>query len=306
MGSLTISVLGHRDYAKNIGKRGTSSDITLYNLKSGNSVITAIEPSSYPEKLSSLFHSASMSDFVVFVVDSFDAEFAEMVMMLDALDKRDGVFITEDSERVAKFVKGTSVENFSFMKNDPIALREALLKMSGKEKGTGEDGGAVVIDHFFKVKGVGTVILGIVSSGCVKKHDELTLFPLNKRVHIRSVQEQDMDYEKACAGDRVGLALKGVEPEEIERGYILSSREIRCLSEIDAKLEVNRFYKREIKGMMHIGCGLQFLPARVKDFDGSTISLELEKEEPITLYDRMILCDLSAPKPRIVGKLAYE
>ncbi len=306
MGNLTISVLGHRDYAKNIGKRGTSSDITFYNLKSDNRVITAIEPSSYPEKLSSLFHSVSMSDFVVFVVDSFDAEFAETVIMLDALCKRDGVFITEDSERVAKFVKDTSVENFSFMENDPIALREALLKMSEKERDAGEDRGAVVIDHFFKVKGVGTVILGIVSSGCVKKHDELTIFPLNKRVQIRSIQEQDIDYEKACAGDRVGLAMKGVEPEELERGYILSSGEIRCLSEIDAKLEINRFYKREIKGMMHIGCGLQFLPARVKDLDGSTISLELEKEKPIVLYDRMILCDLSAPKPRIVGKLTYE
>jgi len=299
---VTVSVLGSKEYAKNIGKKGTSSDITLYNLKSGDNVVTAVEPCSYPDKLSSLFYAVSMSDFVIFVVNGIDSDFAETVVMLDTLDKREGAFITEEQERVATFVRGTAVENFSFIEDDPIALREMLLKMQINHRTT--DMGGVVIDHFFKVKGVGTVILGMVSSGCVNRHEKLNLFPSGKAVQVRSIQKQDVDCEKACAGDRVGLALKGVEPEEIERGYILSSGEIRCLSEIDAKLEINRFYKREIKGVVHIGCGLQFLPARVKDFDGSTISLELE--HPIALYDRMILCDLSAPKPRIVGKLAYE
>jgi selenocysteine-specific translation elongation factor len=304
---VTVCVLGSKEYAKNIGKKGTSSDITLYNLKSGDNIVTAVEPSSYPDKLSSLFYAVNMSDFVVFVVNGLDSDFAETVVMLDSLDKREGVFITEEQERVANFVRGTAAENFSFIENDPIALREMLLKIQMNQRTTDRVvRDCVVIDHFFKVKGVGTVILGIVSNGCVNKHEKLNLFPSGKAVQIRSIQKQDVDCEKGCAGDRVGLALKGVEPEEIERGYILSSGEIRCLSEIDAKLEINRFYKREIKGIMHIGCGLQFLPARVKDFDGSTISLELEKEKPIALYDRMILCDLSATKPRIVGKLTYE
>jgi selenocysteine-specific translation elongation factor len=301
MGSITVGVVGSKDYAKNIGKKGTSSDITLYNMKSGDNVVTAIEPSSYPEKLSSLFYATSMSDFVVFAVSALDADFAESLMMIDALDKREGFFVTEDRERVAGFVRGTSAEGFTLMPNDPISLREALLGMAERQSEVKESGGAVVIDHFFKVKGVGTVVLGIVSSGCIKKHDELTLYPSKKRVQIRSIQKQDVDYDSACLGDRVGLALRGVEPDEIERGYVLSSGDISCVSEISAELEKNRFYKRDLGGTVHVGCGMQFLPAQVRNFEGNRVSLEFER--PLALYGRAILCDLNAPKPRVIGKL---
>ncbi|MCX6697713.1 MAG: elongation factor Tu, partial [Methanoregula sp.] len=52
MSNLTIAILAPPDYAKDLGKKGTTSDITFYNLKKGEATVTFIEPTRYPEKLS--------------------------------------------------------------------------------------------------------------------------------------------------------------------------------------------------------------------------------------------------------------
>lgn len=55
MGNLTVAVIGSPGYAGDLGKKGTTSDITFYNLKRGDHTVTFLEPARYPERLSSLF-----------------------------------------------------------------------------------------------------------------------------------------------------------------------------------------------------------------------------------------------------------
>lgn len=55
MPNLNVAVIGPEGYAKDLGKKGTVSDITFYNLKKDDITVTIIEPTRYPEKLSSLF-----------------------------------------------------------------------------------------------------------------------------------------------------------------------------------------------------------------------------------------------------------
>ena len=54
MPNLTVAVLGPAGFAKDLGKTGTVSDITLYNLKQGDTSVTFIEPTRYPEKIAPL------------------------------------------------------------------------------------------------------------------------------------------------------------------------------------------------------------------------------------------------------------
>jgi selenocysteine-specific translation elongation factor len=56
MGNLTVAILGKLGYSSNLAKKGTSTDITLYNLKKGEDVITFIEPTRYPDRLAPLFY----------------------------------------------------------------------------------------------------------------------------------------------------------------------------------------------------------------------------------------------------------
>lgn len=56
MGNLNIAFVGAPGLAPSIGKKGTVTDMTFYEVKDGTDSITLIEPSKYPEKLSSLFY----------------------------------------------------------------------------------------------------------------------------------------------------------------------------------------------------------------------------------------------------------
>ena len=49
MGNITVAILGALDYGSNLGKKGTSTDITFYNLKKGEDTVTLIEPTRYPK-----------------------------------------------------------------------------------------------------------------------------------------------------------------------------------------------------------------------------------------------------------------
>ena len=84
--------------------------------------------------------------------------------------------------------------------------------------------GSVPIDHHFNVRGIGTVILGCVADGWIKKHDKMRVEPLGKTAQIRSVQKHDDDFAWAYAGDRVGCALKDIDAEETEASFSRPTR----------------------------------------------------------------------------------
>ncbi|MBP5474764.1 MAG: elongation factor Tu, partial [Methanomicrobium sp.] len=83
MPNLNVAITGSLDYAKNIGKKGTTSDITFYNLKKGEDTVTIIEPTRYPERIQPLYYAVSMADVAIVIVDAVTPEFGETVVMLD-------------------------------------------------------------------------------------------------------------------------------------------------------------------------------------------------------------------------------
>ena len=67
MSNLNVAILGAPDYGKELGKKGTVSDLTFYNLKKGENTVTLIEPSRYPERIAPLFYAISMSQKILLV-----------------------------------------------------------------------------------------------------------------------------------------------------------------------------------------------------------------------------------------------
>ena len=82
MGNLIVSILGTKGYADKLGKKGTATDITLYNLKKGDDTVTFLEPSRYPERLAPLFYSTTLAKKAIVVVDELDSFFGETLVML--------------------------------------------------------------------------------------------------------------------------------------------------------------------------------------------------------------------------------
>ncbi|MCU4743525.1 GTP-binding protein [Halobacteria archaeon AArc-m2/3/4] len=93
-------------------------------------------------------------------------------------------------------------------------------------KTSGEDGEfRMYIDRSYSVTGVGAVASGTVMSGDVEAGDDLLLGPTSdgrfREVEVRSIEMHYHRVDRAQAGRIVGIALKGVKEEDIERGMVL-------------------------------------------------------------------------------------
>ncbi|HRT12637.1 MAG TPA: EF-Tu/IF-2/RF-3 family GTPase [Methanoculleus sp.] len=318
MGNLNVAVLGPAGYAKDLGKKGTESDIIFYNLKKGGDTVTFIEPARYPERLAPLFYAASMADEALVVVSEITPIFGEWVLMLDEVGVERGSIILKNyltPPDLAPLLRGTVLENYEFVDDDPIALRERLIARAHARRPVPPEPGAtgtVTIDHHFNIRGIGTVILGGVVRGGIRKHDTMTVYPGEHAVTVRSIQKHDDDFDWAAEGDRVGLALKNIEAGDLDRGYVLSTDPaIRVGTGLKTRATLVRYWPAPITpGMvLHLGHWMQFIPARVEavqddgDWRRPMLTLALEKDLVCLPGDRAVLHYLEGGKLRIAGHI---
>ncbi|HOG15020.1 MAG TPA: elongation factor Tu [Candidatus Absconditabacterales bacterium] len=83
------------------------------------------------------------------------------------------------------------------------------------------------VEDVFSIKGRGTVATGRIERGSVKVNDEVELLGLGKEPKITVVTGVEMfhkAFDKADAGMNVGLLLRGIDKEEIERGQVLCKK----------------------------------------------------------------------------------
>ena len=323
MSNLTIAVLAPPDYAKDLGKKGTTSDITFYNLKKGDATVTFIEPTRYPEKLSSLFYTVSMSDRIILVVDEINAAFGECVLMLQSAGKSTGWLILKNyisPDQIAPLIRGTVLEHYEVMEEDMVGIREKMLDLATKQtahqkahEGVGK--GVVPVDAHFNVKGVGVVVLGSVAQGSIKKHDMLRVLPIGKTAQIRSIQKHDDDADSAVTGDRVGLALKNIESEDLDRGFVLTTDPaVQHAGTVTGKAQLVKYWPAPLKeGMVpYAGHWMQFLPTRLEksvvdsDWRMPTLTLTMEKDLVYIPGARVVLHYLEGGKLRVVGSMTVQ
>ena len=320
MGNITVAIIGALDYGSNLAKKGTSTDITLYNLKKGEDTVTFIEPTRYPERLAPLFYAVALAKKAIVVVDALDAAFGECLVMLQCSDIKSGYFVLRNyipKEKIQPLIKGTSLENFEFVNDDPNQIREKLLLEASQQKPAevpaGQTAvGTVPVDHAFNVKGVGVVVLGIVVNGVIAKHATLNVLPASKTAQVRSIQKHDDEFDLAGEGDRVGLALKNVEVENLDRGTVLTNDpSIKTSTALKTQAALVKYWQTPIKpGMvMHIGHWTQFITAKVDavaetgDSKKPVLSFTLDKPLVYRPNDKAVLMYLEGAKLRVAGTL---
>ena len=315
MGNIIVAVLGAPEYSVNLGKKSTSSDINLYDLKKGEDIVTLIEPTRYPERLAPLFFTVSEANMAIIVVDELNSPFGECVLMLQCSGVKSGYIILRNyltREKVEPIIKGTVLEKFEFIVDDPTLLREALLKKASEKEVSSDSAsfGTVPVDHAFNVKGVGTVVLGVVVNGAIKRHEDMRVLPGNSTAQIRSIQKHDDDFESASSGDRVGLALRNVEVEDVERGAVLTSDpSIKSSTSIKARASLINYWPSPLKNgmVLHLGHWMQFILCKVEsvsddgDWHRPILYLVLEKELIHVSGDQAVLMYLEGGKLRVVG-----
>ena len=320
MGNLNIAVLGAKDFAGKVGKKGTVTDMTFYDHKSGTDSFTLIEPSKYPEKLSSLFYSVAMSEFAILVVDKIDSFLGETIVMTDSLGIKQGWIVLRNyiqPEQLKPLLSGTCLENYEYRDEDPIKLREeliALAKAEGRQPGDGTCGSCPVDSHF-NVKGVGTVVLGSVIDGWFRKHDKMRVLPINREVILKSIQKHDLDADDTVKGDHVGLALRGIESDELDRGFVVTTdQSVKMSRRVEGEVSLVKYWPSPLKeGMVvHIGHWMQMVPCRIAsvddeaDFRKAKVVFELESDIIHKPGDVATIMYLEGGKLRVAGSVALD
>lgn len=229
--SINFVILGKQDIASEFGKKGTVTDLSLYDRKESDIIKTWVTPNGFPEKIQPLFQAINLAEYVIFHVDKLDKFTGEQIIALDSLKKEKGILshtFDVDESKLDLMIKGTVVENYTRV--DQNKIKDEMNKL---EPISNDSPSEMVIDHCFDVKGVGTVILGKVTNGKIKQYDNLKLYPAGIDVLIKSIQMHDDPVTESVCPARVGLAVKGAKPDEVSRGDVISVEDA-----VDVKPEI--------------------------------------------------------------------
>jgi len=81
------------------------------------------------------------------------------------------------------------------------------------------------IEDVFSIKGRGTVATGRVERGKIKLNDEVELVGITdtKKTVVTGIEMFRKSLDEAQAGDNVGILLRGIEKDQIERGQVLAA-----------------------------------------------------------------------------------
>jgi elongation factor Tu len=82
----------------------------------------------------------------------------------------------------------------------------------------------MAIEDVFSIKGRGTVATGRVETGVVKVNEEVEIVGIKdtRKTVVTGVEMFKKNLDQGQAGDNVGILLRGVERDDIERGQVLA------------------------------------------------------------------------------------
>lgn len=289
MKSLVVAILNDQELAEYVGKKGSTNGVAFYNRKLPDATITALYPTDFEDKPYAAAQAMLMADVLVISTRNIDSVFGESLVGAALLGK--DILLTDDND-VTKMVS-----NIGAMTVSTIGRDELLESIGSHEKTADGNGVRIVIDRAFPVKGIGTVLLGIVRSGVLRKHG--TLFSSGgKEISVRSIQSQDVDIDSAEPGTRVGISVKGVESDDIDKGEILSDVPIKRVSDVKATITISPAVKDAALGSGDyvFVSGFSVTNARIKSVDGGHL-ITLEKPLPVSGGEPFLL--LRRGKPRI-------
>ena len=288
------------ELAKKIGKKGSESDFTIYNCKEEGRVLCLYHPAKYPEKIQPLLYCLSLCDVAYIRPNAIDKFAGEMIVATGVFGKKLLVIVDKVSrEEIEPLLKSANLASYEFFEGGEIELREKLLGEASTRKADGK--AEVIIDSCFPVKGVGTIALGIVQQGKVVLHQKLEFVPAGVSSEVKSMQVQDENVNEAEASSRVGLNLKGVEPDKVGKGDLAVEEKFPACAKFEAQVSLSKFYKGNIETVQFfVLSGLKFVACKAKKV-GEKYEIEAGSPLPIREGETVVLF-LPEAMPRVIGK----
>ncbi|HYW28480.1 MAG TPA: selenocysteine-specific translation elongation factor [Gaiellales bacterium] len=233
-----------------------------------------------------------------------------------ALTKRD--LVDEDTAELARLeaeelLPGVSAVHVSSRTGEGLDVLRALLDeaAAAAEHRSADGPVRLPVDRSFSLRGIGTVVTGTLWSGTVRTGDRLALEPGGREARVRSVEVHDQPEDEAGAGQRVALALVGVERREVGRGDTLAtpgSLRVTYRLECDVSVlpDAPHGLRQAERVTVHLATSETAAKVAVRGGEeiaaGASGRVQLRLAQPVAAHagDRVIL-RLTAPQTTVAG-----
>ena len=256
------------DKAPDSVRRGMTLDIGFSALTLGTYLVTLVDLPGHFSLVRHAVAGANIIDAAVLVVaadvglqvqsvEHFsiikDVGIKTLVVALNKVDLASPDRIEEVKNKVILLLKGTPYEKAKIVEVSALTgkgidqLKSALQTSLSPPIRQWNGPFKMPIDHAFTIAGVGTVLTGTIHRGKVKVKDTVEIKPIDKKGQVRSLRSFGEDKEEAIAGERVGVAVKDLKPDDAHRGYIaVSPGSINSTCHVITELEVDKYYLRPL------------------------------------------------------------
>lgn len=251
-----IDCPGHKDYIKNMITGAAQMDGAII-------VVSAADgPMPQTKEHLLLANQVGVKHLVVFINrfdDNTDMDLLELIKeeMKDLMKK-----YGYDAEKVP-FVVGSALYGTTGEKDGDesmAALLSAMDETIPMPEREVDKPFLMPVEDVFSIEGRGTVATGRISRGKVKINDvveQVGLMETAKEVTITGVEMFKKQMTEGQAGDNVGLLIRGIKREDIERGQVLAAK---------GSIKPRTVFKAEIyilskdEGGRHTGFGSGYKP----------------------------------------------
>jgi elongation factor Tu len=230
-----VDMPGHADYVKNMITGAAQIDGAIL-------VVSAADgPMPQTREHVLLARQVGVPKILVFLnkMDLADAELVELVEE----DVRD-LLAKYEFDREAPIIKGSATKALEGDAANEDAIMELVKAMDDyiPEPVRELDKPFLMpIEDVFSIKGRGTVATGRVEQGVVKVNEEVEIVGIRdtRKTVVTGVEMFKKNLDQGQAGDNVGILLRGIERDDIERGQVLAKPgSITPHTEFDAEVYI--------------------------------------------------------------------
>ncbi|CAA7259733.1 unnamed protein product [Cyclocybe aegerita] len=162
-----------------------------------------------------------------------------------------------------------------------------------------------------KYKDMGTIIVGKVESGHMRKGDSLVLMPNKVPVEVAAIYtELEEEVDRGLCGDNVRIRIRGIDDEDISPGFVLTSpsKPIHAVRQFEAQLAILEHKNIICAGytaVMHVHTLAEevTLPALLHYFDKAT-GRKSKKPPQFAKKGQKIVALIETSQPVCVEKFA--
>jgi len=178
------------------------------------------------------------------------------------------------------------------------------------------------IDRVFTLRGIGTIVTGTLTGGCLRRGQQVVVYPTNHETRIRSIQSYDQEVEVAHPGMRTAVNLPDLRVDQIKRGDVLTllnhdapSATLIVRVEKSPRLNGDKIVAHPLKNgsSMYVHHGASRVAGRIKFRENGSLEAGKEKiarlklASPIFAFigDRFVVRD-SSERHTIAGGIVLD